>query len=76
MISGVSSQLYEPMYLKNYTQNVVNSQSHNSNNAPVMSKDEIKQLTSFMLYKQTGITMKLVRTVGALYEGSNLDILA
>lgn len=76
MISGVSSQLYEPMYLKNYTPNIVNLQSHNSNNAPVMSKDEIEQLTSFMFYKQTGITMKLVRTVGELYQGSNLDVLA
>lgn len=40
-----------------------------------MSKEEMEKLLSFMMYKQTGISMKLVRTVGELYQGQNLDVL-
>jgi len=42
----------------------------------VMSKEEMEKLMSFAMYKQTGISLRLVRTVGALYEGSNLNLLA
>ncbi len=46
-------------------------------NNPVMSKEEMEKLMSFAMYKQTGISLRLVRTVGgALYEGSNLNLLA
>ena len=78
MIDKISSQNYVPLYT-NYNfsnQQTTNSQVSTVANNPVMSKEEIEKLMSFAMYKQTGISLKLVRTVGALYEGSNLNLLA
>lgn len=78
MIDKISSQNYEPLYI-NYNvsnQQTTNSQAPKVANNSVMSKEEMEKLMSFAMYKQTGISLRLVRTVGALYEGSNLNLLA
>jgi len=79
LIDKISSQNYEPLYIKNYNFSdlkTTNTDVPKVDNSTVMSKEEFERLMSFIMYKQTGITLKLVRTVGALYEGNNLNLLA
>lgn len=78
MIDGISSQYNKPLYLSNfdYGNNLVNVKTQTNNENPVISKEEMEQLMSFAMYKQTGMTMKLVRTVGELYQGQSIDLLA
>jgi hypothetical protein len=74
----ISSQQYKPLYLSSFdygSDQFHNVNSSNINQSPTMSKEEMEKLLSFVIYKQTGISMKLVRTVGELYQGQNLDVL-
>jgi len=78
LINPISSQQYNPLYLSNFdygSGQTPNVNSQNINQSPTMSKEEMEKLLSFAIYKQTGMSMKLVRTVGELYQGQNLDIL-
>lgn len=40
------------------------------------TSQDFENLLSAMVYQQNGLTMKLVRMVGEMYQGQNLDILA
>lgn len=78
MIDPISSQQYKPLYSSSFdygNNQLHNANSQNINQSPTMSKEEMEKLLSFIMYKQTGISMKLVRTVGELYQGQNLDVL-
>ncbi len=78
MVDPISSQQYKPLYLSSFdygSDQFHNVNSSNINQSPTMSKEEMQKLLSFITYKQTGISMKLVRTVGELYQGQNLDVL-
>ncbi|PNR88274.1 MULTISPECIES: hypothetical protein [unclassified Petrotoga] len=78
MIDPISSQQYKPLYLRSFdygSDQLPRVNSQNTNQSPTMSKEEMEKLLSFVIYKQTGISMKLVRTVGELYQGQNLDVL-
>ncbi len=78
MIDPISSQQYKPLYLSSFdygSDQLQRVNNQNINKSPTMSKEEMEKLLSFIIYKQTGISMKLVRTVGELYQGQNLDVL-
>ncbi len=78
MIDPISSQQYKPLYLSSFdygSNQLLHVNSQNINQSSTMSKEEMEKLLSFIIYKQTGISMKLVRTVGELYQGQNLDVL-
>jgi hypothetical protein len=44
--------------------------------APVMTKDQMAQLLSFMTYQQNKMNLKLVRIASQLYTGKSIDQLA
>ena len=68
-INGLSSPAYKPIYNPvNVSQNV-----SNSTKSPVMTKEQMAQLLSFMTYKQNDMNLKLVRIAGELYAGKNID---
>jgi len=78
LIDPISSQQYKPLYLSSFdygSDQLQRVNNQNINKSPTMSKEEMEKLLSFIIYKQTGISMKLVRTVGELYQGQNLDVL-
>ena len=70
-ISPISGNFYNA--IQNYK--AQNLQIQASINA-MKKAQQIDQLIPYMLYKQTGMTLKLVRMLGDLYQGTKLDELA
>ncbi|KLO21211.1 MULTISPECIES: hypothetical protein [unclassified Marinitoga] len=71
MINPVSGVSYQ------YTPQVISSQPRAAISSSVQqtSKD-FEKLLNAIVYKQDGLTRKLVRIVGEMYSGQKLDILA
>ncbi|AEX85773.1 hypothetical protein XO10_06775 [Marinitoga sp. 1135] len=70
-VSGVGSYQYTPQI---NTRNAASSAA-NQQMAQKTSQD-FDNLLNAIVYQQDGLTRKLVRIIGDMYQGKNLDILA
>ncbi|ABR30803.1 hypothetical protein SU69_04820 [Thermosipho melanesiensis] len=63
-ISGVSNISYTPRIV---------AKTVSQQKTPIMTKEQMAQLLSFMTYQQNNMNLKLVRIAGALYSGKKID---
>ncbi|MFN3691382.1 MAG: hypothetical protein ACK4R7_00690 [Fervidobacterium sp.] len=73
-VNGVNSiQFNSYLYLKHLNTSSGVSSSAQATEQVQQSKDMMLQLLEFAFYKQQDMNLKLVRVVGELYQGKNLD---
>lgn len=73
-VDGVKSIQFNPyVYLKHLNTSAGVSSSARASEQVQQTKDMMLQLLEFAFYKQQDMNLKLVRVVGELYHGKNLD---